>query len=178
MSALISITELSPWNGVLPWSLGNATSQAALDTRRVASSVVGQASESQALYGKKSDAISELMKLYNECSEPDWDGYGSCALSEMAVRNAEAFIFALPDDVSLPEFAPEPSGFISLDWIHSQRCMFSMSMGTNNRLACAWIDGSNRGHALESFSDGRISPGVIDSIRRVDNRNKAIKRSY
>ena len=43
------------------------------------------------------------------------------------------FIRALLDDLPLPEFAPEPDGSISPDWIQSRNRLFSISVGSTHR---------------------------------------------
>jgi hypothetical protein len=100
--------------------------------------------------------ISSLRALADECSKPDWDGNGACAIDLAALQNAEAFARALPDDVPLPECAPEPDGSISLDWIQSRERLLTLSIGGGNRLAYAWLDGSDRGNAVARFDGSSV----------------------
>jgi hypothetical protein len=115
---------------------------------------------SYALSGKKASTISSLRTIAAECAEPDWDGDGAKPISLETIRNAEAFLRALPDWVPFPELSPEPDGAFSLDWIRSRNRMLSVSLGARARLAIAWLDGSNRGHAMETF-DGSTIPDLI-----------------
>lgn len=119
---------------------------------------------SQALFGKKSTAISQLSDLANECSEQNWDGYNACPINTEAVTVAENFVRALPPDAALPEFAPEPDGSISLDWIQSRNRTFSISINSSYRLAYAWLDGTNKGHAVENFDGHSIPPRILEEI--------------
>ena len=90
----------------------------------------------------------------------------------------ENFVRALPRDVALPEFAPEPDGSISLDWESSRSRRFSISIGVNNRLAYAWLDGTDRGHAVAYF-DGRAIPlRILEGISAVTNTNDASRFSF
>ena len=57
----------------------------------------------------------------------------------------------------MPEFAPEPDGAISLDWIQSRHRLFTLSISASNRLAYAWLDGTDKGHGVARF-DGRTIP--------------------
>ena len=74
---------------------------------------------------------------------------------------------ALPDGISLPEFAPEPDGSISLDWIQSRNCLFSLSVCANGGLAYAWLDGADGGRAAARFDGETIPPVVLEGIKRV-----------
>ena len=69
-------------------------------------------------------------------------------------------IRALPPGVPLPEVAPEPDGAISLDWIRSRNNLFSLTVGSGDRLAFAWLDGSDTGHGVVRF-DGQVVPKRI-----------------
>src|SRR6267142_2478749 len=74
--------------------------------------------------------IAEIHELAKECGEPNWDGHGASAVFRAAVLLSEDFVLALPDWIPLPELSPEPDGSISLDWIQSRTCQFSVSVGT------------------------------------------------
>lgn len=134
---------------------------------KAATKVVESAERSQALFGEKAVALSELIALATECSEPGWNGDDAAAIDPTSITLAERFIRALPAGIALPEFAPEPDGSISLDWIQSRTRMFSLSIGRSNRLAYAWIDGGDKGHAVAHF-DGRAVPlRILEDIRRI-----------
>jgi len=139
---------------------GSATSSEARVVQDAASAVVDSAERSQVLFGEKAECISQLKALANECMQQGWDGDEACALDPLAVFIAETFVRALPDGIPLPELAPEPDGSISLDWIQSQRSLFTLSVSSSNRLACAWIDGADKGHAVAGF-DGEHIPRLI-----------------
>ncbi len=108
--------------------------------------------------------ISQIVSLANECAEPGWDGDEAVPLDWIAIHTAVEFIRALPNDVPIPEFAPEPDGSLSLDWIQSRNRLFSLSVGSTNRLAYAWLDGSDKGHGVARFDGERIPPRIIEGI--------------
>ena len=85
-------------------------------------------------------------------------------IDPMAMINAEAFVRALPIGVPLPEFAPEPDGSVSLDWIQSRTRKFSLSVGRSQRLAYAWLDGTDSGHGVATFDGSIIPPRIIEGI--------------
>jgi len=148
---------------------GSAISSEARAAQKAATAVVESAERSQALFGEKAAALSKLTALTHECAEKGWDGYEACALDPTAVLIAEGFVRALPDSVPLPEFAPEPDGSVSLDWIHSKNRLFTMSVGTNHRLAYAWLDGADKGHAVARFDGETIPPRILQGINSIMN---------
>ncbi len=137
--------------------------------RTAALAVVEEVERSVALFGPKAAAISQIWALVDECAEMGWDGGAGEPISELSAERAADFIRALPDNVPLPEFAPEPDGSISLDWIHSRSRLFSLSVGMGSRLAYAWLDGADRGHAVARFDGETIPPRVLEGIRGITN---------
>ena len=118
-----------------------------------------------------------LKAMAIECAESGWDGDEACAINPLAVFNAENFVRALPNFIPLPEFAPEPDGSISLDWLPSRHRLFSISVGTNNRLAYAWLDGADKGHAVARFDGDRIPQRVLDVISSILSHGNASFRT-
>ena len=94
-------------------------------------------------------------------------------LDRLAALSAANFIRALPDGIALPEFAPEPDGSISLDWIQSRNRLFTLSVGSTNRLAYAWVDGTDKGHAVARFDGEHVPPRILEGIRGITNRGNA-----
>ncbi|HLX60178.1 MAG TPA: hypothetical protein VKX17_02735 [Planctomycetota bacterium] len=135
-----------------------------------------QAEPSRAPFGRKAAAISDLGALAGNCSKDGWDGNGASAIDPAALLNAEAFVRALPDAIPLPEFAPEPDGAISLDWIQSKTRLLSLSVGSSDRLAYAWLDGSDRGHAVAYFDGSSVPPRVLSTIESFVNHGNTSVR--
>ncbi|MBI3372582.1 MAG: hypothetical protein HY017_12630 [Betaproteobacteria bacterium] len=139
--------------------------------------VMDSVERSRALFGDKANAISQLCSLANECGAPDWDRNGALPLEHLAVFKAVAFVRVLPKEVPLPEFAPDPDGSISLDWIASRNRHFSLSVGTSDRLPYAWLDGTDKGHAVARF-DGEIIPSrILEGIKAISSGGSALLRS-
>lgn len=154
----------------------SAISAEAASVTRAASALIRSAEESHALFGTKSAAIFQLKTLAKECAEPDWDGYGASAIDLMALRNAQNFVRALPEGIPVPEFAPEPDGSISFDWIQSRHRLFSLSIGSSNRLAYAWLDGSDKGHGVARFDGFNVPARILADIQSIMNQgNVAIR---
>lgn len=144
---------------------GSAISEDALILHRAVKAVIRSAEDSQVLFGSKAAALSQLNSLASETDESNWDGYGSLAMNALAKQNTENFVRALPDSIPMPEFGLEPDGAISLDWISSKHMMFSLSIGPNDRIAFAWLDGTDSGHAVARFDQRAIPAKILDGIR-------------
>jgi hypothetical protein len=155
---------------------GSAQSQAAGDVAEKIAVILNETEAFEVLHGPKSDAFAKLMAIATNCVQADWDGDGAQPINEMAVQNAEAFIRAIPDDMPMPEFAPEPDGYISLDWMDGQHSLFSLSVGADNRLAYAWLAGTNKGHAVARFDGITIPPMIKSGVESViGNVNNAVR---
>jgi hypothetical protein len=169
MSAAISInpallSELAPCPS--EWR-GTAVSKEAGDVARGAREVNEAFEHSHALFGSKAEAIGELYAILHECSADNWDGRGAVAVSPRAVRTAEEFIRVLPQNVPLPDVTPEPDGSVGLDWSESSTRVFSVSFGPGPRLAYAWLDGTDRGHAVARFDGEAIPCRILSGIRAI-----------
>ena len=145
----------------------SAVSSEANALQQSAVQVVHSIERSEALFGAKAVAITALWSMANECANANWDGNGANPVENAAVFNAIAFIRALPGRMVLPEFAPDPDGSISLDWIVSRTRVFSISVSARDRLAYAWLDGSDRGHAVATFDRSMIPQRILDGIDEI-----------
>jgi hypothetical protein len=145
----------------------SAVSCEAQSVRDVARTVVSYGESSESLFGDKNTVLSQLWAMFDECSEQDWDACGAEPLSGVAAGAAAVFIRALPSGVPMPELAPEPNGSISLDWIQSRHRMFSLSIASTDRLAYAWMDGTDKGHAVARFDGTKIPTRILEGIQSI-----------
>jgi len=160
-----SATSMAAWGGYAVPTSG--VSDDAFSINENIKRFAQQQELSESLFGIKAQLLSDLQGLATECAEDDWDGYGAEAVSESVLIRAEAFIRALPENIPTPELSAEPDGEISFDWLPSRTKTFSLSVNAGNRVAYAWIDGANRGHAAELF-DGRMLPvRALEELQRV-----------
>ncbi len=151
-------------------ALTSGSSAISLEARVVhnaAVEVAEAAERSVALFGRTAAALSALAALATECAEPGWDGADAAALDPIAVLSAKRFLRALSESTPLPEFASEPDGSISLDWIASRNRLFSVSIGRGDRLAFAWIDGTDRGHGVARFDGQNVPPRILEGIQAI-----------
>lgn len=143
----------------------SAVSLEAQTVTKAAYALMKSAEDSQSIFKEKLIAVSQLRALASECKEQGWDGYDASPLDPVAFINAENFLRALPYGTALPEIAPEPDGAISLDWIQSRHRMFTLSIGPSNRLAYAWLDGTDKGHGVARFDGLTVPPRVLAGIQ-------------
>lgn len=120
---------------------------------------------SQVLFGKKHEAISELWAIASECRFENWDYEGASPINGGATRLAERFIRVLPEGVPMPEVSPEPGGSVGLEWYKSKRKVFVVSFGSSPRLAYSWLDGPDKGHAVLHFDGESIPRRILEDIR-------------
>lgn len=153
----------------------SAVSREADDVRRSAYAIVESAERSFAQFGPKNGVISAIHSVASECAADGWDGEDGAGIAPIVVSQAIAFVRSLPAGGPLPEVASEPDGSISFDWIASRTRVVSVSVGTTNRLAFAWIDGTDRGHGVARFDGDSIPARILESIREItDERTVAL----
>lgn len=144
-----------------------AMSPLAGEVRSNAVTVAEYVERSVALYGAKSEALAKLRSIAAECSCSDWDAYGAEAVLLGALQKAEMFLRSLPEGFPLPEFSVEPDGAISFDWLPTRTRSFSLSIGDSDRIAYAWLDGTDRGHAVARFSSGEVPERILQELSRI-----------
>lgn len=153
----------------------SAVSVEAESVRMNAAIVVEQVNRSVALYGPKALLISTLTCLEEECYEANWDGYGALPVNPSALERAKDLIASLPDDLPLPECSIEPDGCVSFDWMPTTYRTLTLSISANDRLPYAWVDGTDRGHAVARLIDGQLPPRIVAEIRRFNNHESSVR---
>ncbi len=130
--------------------------------------VLGGLDNAVSLRAPHAALLDELDALSVEHSTPGWDGQEAPPVSYITVQNAKEVIRALPADVPSPELAVDPDdAAISFEWHGGYRKVFSLSVGTSGRLACAGLNGTDRWHAALAFDGERLPALALQSIRQV-----------
>lgn len=143
---------------------GSAVSREALASQTAIASVVRATESSQVLFGEKAAAIAAVRTMAAECADVGWDGEEARGISPVALAHAVDFLRALPASLPLPEYAPEPDGSVSFEWAVSRHQRFMVSIGERARLAYAWVDGTDRGHAVARFDGFNIPDRILQGL--------------
>lgn len=143
---------------------GSAVSREAIASQTAIASAVRATESSRVLFGEKAKAIAALREMAFECACEGWDGNAACGIGPMALAHAIDFLRALPESFPLPECAPEPDGSVSFEWAFARHRRFMVSIGERPRLAHAWVDGTDRGHAVARFDGFNIPDRILQGL--------------
>jgi hypothetical protein len=147
---------------------GNAMSAEASLVQASAKAIVERVEHSDALFGSKAAVISELWSLAQSHGNASWDGGEAFPVDRRAMALAVVFVRAQPDDCEMPQVAVDPDGAVNLDWMPSRHRMLSVSFaGNNDRVAYAWIDGTDRGSAVARFDRRTVPMRLLQAILAV-----------
>jgi len=146
----------------------SAVSDEASIVRSSIEAVFASEESSVALFGGRSQVLTELAEVVSECSEFGWDGGSALPVSKLVCRIAEDFISSLDESRPMPEITAEPSGTLSFEWHEGYRRVFSVSIGPSGRLAYTGMDGTDQWYGVTVF-DGFSMPIDIDyGLRRIN----------
>jgi len=112
----------------------------------------------------------ELSQIFEECREPNWDGYGAQAVREETYHFAHQFLAALPLSPPLPSIGAEPDGQITVEWHRSPQRTLSVSIGCDGELHYAALLGTERVCGTETFR-ARIPQVLSDLLARIYERD-------
>jgi hypothetical protein len=147
---------------------GSAFSAEGQFAREQVTKVLDGLDNAVSLQAPHAELLGELEALIVEHSNPGWDGQEAPPISYITSQNAKEVIRALPADLPTPELAVDPDdAAISFEWHGGYRKVFSFSVGTSGRLACAGLNGTDRWHAALAFDGERLPALVLQSIRQV-----------
>lgn len=115
-------------------------------------------------------ALEELEKVYEECLEANWDGYGAMPISRETYSKARKLLRMMPSSLSRPEISAEPDGEITFEWYREKHFVFVISVGGNNLITYAGMFGkSNKIHGTEYFAN-ELPEIIRHCIRRLSHR--------
>jgi hypothetical protein len=117
-------------------------------------------------FGIDSTLRDELATVWDECRQPNWDGFQALPVTQDTLRNAYRFLELLPLGFPAPSLGAEPDGQLTLEWHRSARRTLSVSVSPDGELHYAAHVGPNRVYGTEAFVDE--SPDtIIALIRRI-----------
>lgn len=110
--------------------------------------------------------FNELFQTFEECHEPNWDGYGAQPVSDETYRLAYEFLAALPPGTPVPSLGAEPDGHITAEWHRSPERTLSVSISADGDLHFAALLGLTKAYGTEPFV-GEVPKIISDLIHRV-----------
>jgi hypothetical protein len=111
-------------------------------------------------------AISELDSFFVSAREKNWDGEESMPVHEVSYSNARRFLSLMPRTWVKPEISADPDGELAVEWRTGPRKRFSVSIGPEERVSYAWLNGTERGNGTDTFVD-EIPEGVFTQVNRL-----------
>ena len=108
----------------------------------------------------------ELATVWEECRQPNWDGFQAMPVTQDALRNAYRLLESLPLGFPLPSIGAEPDGQLTLEWHRSARRTPSVSVSPDDDLHYAALFGPNRVYGTEAFF-GELPASILDLVQRV-----------
>ena len=115
-------------------------------------------------YGEPSrQALSELIGLFNECTQPNWDGYDAPALKPQVFEYARQFIATVPLDLPNPEISASPQGDISFEWYQGPKQIVSVGVSESGEIHFASLSGYRRVFGSYPF-DGTFDDQIYGLI--------------
>jgi hypothetical protein len=112
----------------------------------------------------------ELLETFEECREPNWDGYGAQSVREETYDLAHQFLTALPLSTPVPSIGAEPDGHITVEWHRSSQQTLSVSISPDGDLHYAAFLGAERICGTETFR-ARMPQVLSDLIARIEERD-------
>ena len=119
---------------------------------------------------REKDVFEELLKTFEECRQPNWDGYGAQSVREETYDLAHQFLAALPLSTPLPSIGAEPDGQITVEWYRSPQRTLSVSISPDGDLHYAALLGAERICGTETFR-ARMPQVLSDLIARIEERD-------
>ncbi len=112
-------------------------------------------------------ALEQLDQIYDECSEPDWDGYEADPISLDTYLEARKLLSMIPVSLPQPQISAEPDGEIGFEWYKDKYSIFVVSVGGNSILTYAALFGKDcKTHGTE-FLGRELPPNVVPNVKRV-----------
>lgn len=149
----------------------SAVSESARWIQRLRGDAARSNDSAQSLVGREIEFQARLHAALDELITDD-DQY---SVTTAAVRIASRFVQALPHKLPLPQVAIDPDGSISLDWMPSRTRAFSISVDDSDRLAFAWMNGSDRGHGVVRIGHSIPASLLSQLVELIDDKKITVR---
>lgn len=108
----------------------------------------------------------ELSQVFEDCREPNWDGYGAQPVSDETYHLAVEFLKALRFGTAVPSIGAEPDGHLTVEWYRSPQRTLSVSISPHGELHFAALLGLAKAYGTEPFI-GEVPKFICDLIDQV-----------
>lgn len=108
-----------------------------------------------------------LYQLYQDCSQPGWDGYGAFPVSADTLELAIRVLNSLSPDFPKPSFGAEPDGQLTMEWYRSPHRVLSVSISPLGVLYYAVTIGAEQNYGHMPFL-GQFPDTLREWIRKVN----------
>jgi hypothetical protein len=122
--------------------------------------------ETSLYYLKKLDLFQELVNVFMESQNEDWDGYGGKPAESSALFYSNHFINQLSPDIPTPEFGVDTDGDIAIEWDLDPRRILSIRVSRDGTLNYAGLIGHKTFFGTETLSE-RIPKSISQGLERV-----------
>jgi len=112
-------------------------------------------------------APNELELVFEECQEPNWNGYDAVPVHPLTYDLAQQFLRSLPSSVGAPKVNADPDGELSFDWHYGNERLLAVSIGLTGRLSFIYRNGSVRMRDTLMFLDQQIPHELVDMLHRL-----------
>lgn len=146
---------------VLPWGVSAAARYIDEQTSRFC-----QFLHKSAAVGFQQVIHDELPEVWEECREPNWDGYDALPVSWDAFRNMRRFLRAFPIGFQRPTIAADPHGHLSVEWYRNPRRVLSVGVSEDGMLHYAALLGASKTCGTETFFE-EVPQCIVDLVGRV-----------
>ena len=107
----------------------------------------------------------ELDLVFEECSQPNWDGYNGLPVLPETYGYARSFLETLPLGSTAPSVGAEPDGHLTLEWYRGRRRTLSVSIAPYGNLHYAAIIGPIKRYGTEPI--GTHASEIEELVRKV-----------
>lgn len=125
----------------------------------------------QSVTFSKQPTYDELWDVWQDCKEPNWDGYDAIPVDRGTFQNAYRFVESLPLGYLPSSVGAEPDGHLALEWHRNPRWTLSVSVSPEGTLHYAALLGAEDPRGSCPFF-GDISENLLSLIRRVSGHDR------
>ena len=112
------------------------------------------------------DSMGELVAVFEECSQPGWDGYEALPVEQETYVKAYCLLENLPGNVPAPEISAEPDGHLTFGWYSNPNRVISVSISPEGELHYAALLGTGRHFGTETYT-GQMPARILELVHQV-----------